>query len=70
MYCHAIEMTQVHQVIANLLRICGGQQFKFKALWDEKFMKARKKDKKIFFRPPSLGSKLSQLKDVESVPLR
>lgn len=64
MYCHAIEMTQVHQIIANLLRICGGKQFKFRALWDEKFMKTRKKAKSIFFKPPSLGAKVKLLKQL------
>ncbi len=64
MYCHAIEMTQVHQIIANLLRICGGKPFKFRALWDEKFMQQRKKDKSLFFKPPSLGNKRRQLKEL------
>lgn len=64
MYCHAIEMTQVHQIIANLLRLSGGKQFKFRALWDETFMKIRKKGKSLFFRPPSLGAKLKLLKQL------
>jgi len=64
MYCHAIEMTQVHQIIANLLRLAGGKQFKFRALWDEEFMKNRKKAKSIFFKPPSLGAKLKLLKQL------
>ncbi|MFA6024731.1 MAG: hypothetical protein WC777_06070 [Candidatus Gracilibacteria bacterium] len=66
MYCHSIEMTEVQNVLANLLRVLSGKPFKMRPLWNEEFMKKRKKSKEIFFQPPGLTSKFKQLKKMAS----
>ena len=47
LYCHSIEMTQVQNVIANLLGILSGSVFKMRPLWDDEFRKKRRKSKSL-----------------------
>ncbi|MFZ3591883.1 hypothetical protein ACOI1C_22420 [Bacillus sp. DJP31] len=59
MYCQAIEITAVHELLANLLRGCGDKPFIINP-----FIELQRKSKKSAFSyiPPSANAKIKRLK--------
>lgn len=59
MYCQAIEITAIHELLANLLRCCGNKSFIIKPFNE---MKRFKKNLPFEYIPPSANSKVKRLK--------
>jgi hypothetical protein len=62
MYCQSIEMSAVHEVLANLLRCKGGRQFVVRPFID--LQKSKGKNVPFTYIPPSANSKIKRLKQM------
>jgi hypothetical protein len=61
MYCQAVEMTAPHEILANLLRVCGGQPYLINPFSD---LYRRKKNTFWSSVPPSAKQKFQRIQNL------
>ncbi|WP_046213552.1 hypothetical protein [Paenibacillus wulumuqiensis] len=61
MYCQAIEITAIHELLANLLRCASGQEFVIKPFSQ---LHIGKKNNPFSYVPPSANKKIKELKKI------
>ncbi|SCW75449.1 hypothetical protein SAMN04487970_104057 [Paenibacillus tianmuensis] len=61
MYCQAIEITAIHELFANLIRCCSGQDFVIKPFIESQ---KQKKREPLYYIPPSANTKVKILKEL------